>query len=341
MTTSSSARTAARSSSSARTSCIERAHALGDRVEQAGALLVLLVPLGAELHHAHVELARRFLQPLHFREKRGRALRQARRGGLRFRHAVADPIHGLASGEEAPLRRVQALVGVTLLELDARNRLARLGLARVELHALVLGTPALERELLRPAGEPNGILPGPGQLRLEADDRLLVLVQLTGDRTDRLLRRDDRLAERGHARRQSGHGFAFGRHTLAQLADFALRRQNPARLGSRAAIHEAGAPQHVAGDRRDRTAALAGRGRWPPRRIRQSTPAEGALDLAGVRSCRARHFAQAIGAPGAGAVGESAASHVRRRRARGSRSGRRYARARGAGRPARGRGCAR
>ena len=271
---------------------VERAHALGDRLDQAAPLLILVVPLRSQLHDAGVEFARGIFQPVHLRLESGRALGEPRRGRLRFRHPMADAVHGLACRKEPPLRGVQALVGVALLQLDAGDRLARLGLARVELHPLVFGAPALECELLRPAREPRGVLRGTRQLRLEADDGLLVLMQIDGGGADRLLRRDDRVSQCRHARSQRRHRVPFGGNALTQLPDLAFRRENAARLGGRPAVHQVRAAQDVAADGRNRHAALTNRGRRVFVRLRDPRLAQGFADLACVRTRGARHLSE-------------------------------------------------
>ena len=88
--------------------------------------------------------------------ERARALDERGVRRLRLRGAPRLRLHRLARLEQPPLRGVQLLVGGALLDLDPRDRLARLVLPRFLRAQLLFGRSALGRDLILLAGDPVG-----------------------------------------------------------------------------------------------------------------------------------------------------------------------------------------
>ena len=157
------------------------------------------VELGGQRGRARLELGGRLLEPLHFGGERGGALdqRRVRRRRLRRRGGSAPRSASRASNSRR-CASGQPLVGRALLVLEPRDRRARFLLPAIERVALLLGLAALARELLALLREARRLVGRALQLRLVADDRLLLLVMLGVQRGDGARRlRDGRLEAGG------------------------------------------------------------------------------------------------------------------------------------------------
>ena len=206
--------------------------------------------------------------------------------GSRLRGAAAQLLGRLARLEQPPLGDGQTLVGASLRFLQPSDRRARFLLAPVERGALFFGLMLLARELLGFLRQPRVFVRGVLQLRVVADDDLLLLVLLGVERVNRIGGMRDRRVERRGLLRQLRQRFAIRGNAIAQLLDLALGLEDAARFGGAAAGHEMRTAEHVAFERRD----------W--QRRRHGEPAHAAAD----RDARRRRVPRP-------------ASRVRRRRA--------------------------
>ncbi len=106
-----------------------------------------------------------------------------------FGGAAAQLLGRLARLEQPALRDGQPLVGLALRLVEPRDRRARFFLAAIERVALLFGLALLARELLGLLRQPRLLVGRVLQLRVVADDRLLLLVVLGVQRGDRVRRR--------------------------------------------------------------------------------------------------------------------------------------------------------
>src|SRR5689334_17945307 len=98
--------------------------------------------------------------------------------GLCVRGALAEVLCGLPALEQAPLRGGQAFVGGGLLRLKAADRLPRLVLTANERLPLLFSLMALASQLLALQCEARLLIGRVLEPRLQANDRLLLLVLL-------------------------------------------------------------------------------------------------------------------------------------------------------------------
>ena len=237
---------------------VEEPEAFVDRSGERRAAGVLVLALTVQLPDAFVEFTSRVLETLHIGGKRRGAFGQARVNRFRLGHSMAQVLGRSARCAEARLCRRKALVGVPLLDFQGRDRLPRLGLALIEHPAFLLGTPAVEREEVRLAGEPGRFLGRAGDLRIVPDERLFMVVHVLEGGLDGALRLRDGPLDGGHALGDRRGGGAIGGEALAQLADFALRRENASRFGGGAPGDELATADDVTGECRGHAASPRG-----------------------------------------------------------------------------------
>ncbi len=122
----------------------------------------------------------------HLDRQRARALDQRRVRRAGFGGAAAQILGRLARLEQPALGDGQPLVGLALRLVEPRDRRARLFLAAIERVALFFRLMLLARELLGLLRQPRLLVGRVLQLRVVADDRLLLLVVLGVERGDRV-----------------------------------------------------------------------------------------------------------------------------------------------------------
>ena len=156
----------------------------------------------------------------------------------------------------------------------------------------------LERELIGFLGETRLFVDRVLQLRLVADDRLLLFVMLRVQRRDGVRRVGDCPLELGRLLGQAHQRLAVGGDALAQFFDLALGLENAARLRASTARHQMRAAEHVAVERRHRQRRDPARRRRCIVRPRDARFADRMANRAGVRSVHAhdrRHRDDAVG----------------------------------------------
>jgi hypothetical protein len=178
---------------------IEGAAALLDGDEQRLAALAGGRQLGPARVHSLLEFAGAVLESRHFgRECRG-ALHQPRVRGSGFgqpRGQTRHRVTRLGSRRCASYSRASASRCVSTRRRLAASAPCRRASAAV---ALLFGASALEADLIRLPREPRHLVHRAGHLRVEADERLFVLVLLALQRRQRAGRGGDRRLELRHA----------------------------------------------------------------------------------------------------------------------------------------------
>ena len=106
--------------------------------------------------------------------------------GAGFGCAPAQVFGGFARLEQPALRRRQALVGGTLVAVQAGNRFARLLLSPIEGVTLLLSLPALQCQLIALLSEPRCFVYCMLQLRVVTDDHFFLRVLLGVERGNRV-----------------------------------------------------------------------------------------------------------------------------------------------------------
>ena len=144
-----------------------------------------VVAFGCERPRTGLELGARFLEPLHFgREGCGSldepGVRRAGVGG-----PAAQVVGGFAGFEEQPLGQSQTLVGRPLLAFEPGDRLTRFFLPAIEPVAFFFRLLPLAIQLISFLLQPRTLARQMLQLRVERDDRFLVLVIVGVERGDR------------------------------------------------------------------------------------------------------------------------------------------------------------
>ena len=205
------------------------------------------------------------------------------------------------------LCRGESLVGPDLARFDVGNRLPSLRLARVQPGDLVLGSAALASQHLALAVEPQPFLTCTAQLGLDADQRLLVLVQTGGGLFDGVLRLPGHRRGRGHAHCQVCQRLAFRVHARAHFLDLALGGQDTASVRPAAAHDDMPAACQLAVERGHIQACRACRahGRLP--RLGDIPASDHRAEQVGIGTAHAHEIGDAdhaIGARATGAAGD-------------------------------------
>ena len=183
--------------------------------------------------------------------KRAGALHERRVRRLGFGRAPGERLQRFARIAKAMLRLRQLLVGGALLLVEPRNRLARFALPRLEPLPLLFGAAPLDFEQLELLLHFLQIVGRALQLHLEADDGLLLAMQVGIHGRERVRHLGDARLERGDfGHRLIALGF-FAGDAIAQLLDLALDAEDGAPLVLAAARHEHAAAHDIAGQRGD------------------------------------------------------------------------------------------
>ncbi len=217
--------------------------------------------LRGERGRAPFELARGFLEPLHFDAERRGAFDERGMGRAGVSRAAAQVVARLARLEQTTLRDGEPFVGAALVIFEPPDRRARFFLPAIEAVALLAGLIALARQLLAFLRQARVFLGGALQLQVVADHGLLLLVVLGVERGDGVRRMRDRAFEAGRLFGELDERVAFGGNPAAQFLDFTLGLENAARVVARSARHQMRPAKQVAlarGHRQPRRAA--GRG---------------------------------------------------------------------------------
>ena len=136
--------------------------------------------------------------------------------------------------------------------LQTADGFLRFDLTAVERVPLLFGLAALANELLALLSQSRRFVGRVLQLRLVADDGLLLPVMLGVQRGDPVRRLGDRRLETGGLLRQPEQGVAVLAGARAQLPNLALGLENAARLLTAASADDMRSAKHIAGTRRNR-----------------------------------------------------------------------------------------
>ena len=227
--------------------------ARGDRRGEAVDLRAHLIELAGQRARAQLELGPRFFQPAHVGLERAGALDQGGVHGAGFGGAAVQVVGRLPRVRLTALRRRQPLVGQPLVVFQPADRFPRFDLPAIERVALFFGLTALADELVPLLGQARRFVRRVLQLRVVADDRLLLPVLFGVQRGDAVRRLRDRGLETSGLLREAGQGIAVFADALAQLLDLALGLQDAARFFAAPAADHVRAAKHIAGPGRDRS----------------------------------------------------------------------------------------
>ena len=230
---------------------VERGLGRHDRLAQLLAPLLRAQQLFAPRGDPRFQLASGLLEAPDVGRERGDPLGERRVSGLRLRRAPRLRLHRVARLEQPPLRRVQTIVGAALFLFDPGDRRPCLLLTGFLRAQFLFGRPALDADLLLFPVEPLERVRAAAHLQLETDDVFFLTVQLRLHRGDGGIGPGDQHVEARDLLAQAFDRLAAGLEALAQLLDFALRREDAARLGACAALDLVGAAIHDPVERDD------------------------------------------------------------------------------------------
>ena len=231
---------------------IEHLHRFLDQPREARRLPVDVGHSRLRRTDPRLELSVGFLDARDVGVQRSGALHQHCIRGLSLGGAPSQHLQRFARIAKAMLRVRQLLVGGALLLVEPRNRFARFALPRLEPLPLLVGPAALDLEQLEFLLHLLQVVVRALQLHLEADNRLLLAMQVGIHRCDRVRHLGDaRLERRDVGYRLIALGL-FAGNAIAQLLDLALDAQNRASFVLAAARYQHAAAHDVSGQGRDR-----------------------------------------------------------------------------------------
>jgi predicted RNA-binding protein YlxR (DUF448 family) len=213
-------------------------------------------------------------------------VRRARGGSL-----IVQFRRGSFGRAKIALRVGQALIGDALLLLETRNLLLGLRGPAIERNAFLFRLTPLQADHFGLACQPKRVLAETRQLRVMADDFLLLPVLFGRQRRDRRGRFRDGDIERRRLVNELCERSAIGHDPLAELFDFPLGRENAARFGLRTTRHHVGSAEHIAGHRRNRDRRFTRERDRLLERFGHERVRNHLLDRRGVRADDAQHVA--------------------------------------------------